>query len=84
MLRADITIDNLKEIIDTQHHKNLVSRPVSKTVNSIQNNSADLIKQVWLLRRGGPCRGYALWKNGTPAYPSVPKTDFIDIFRKRV
>jgi len=43
---ADTPIDNLKEIINTHTYKDLVSRPVSKAVNSAQNNSPDLIKET--------------------------------------
>ena len=35
----------LKEIISNHTHKDLVFRPVSKAVNSVQNNSADLIEE---------------------------------------
>jgi putative SOS response-associated peptidase YedK len=36
----------LKEILRSQFQKDFVSRPVSKAVNSAQNNSPDLIKKV--------------------------------------
>jgi putative SOS response-associated peptidase YedK len=36
----------LKEILRSQFHKDFTSRPVSKAVNSVQNNSADLIKKT--------------------------------------
>jgi putative SOS response-associated peptidase YedK len=42
---ADTPIDTLKEIISTHTHKDFVFRPVSKAVNSVQNNYADLIKK---------------------------------------
>ena len=43
-IKADTPADALKEIISTHTHKDLVFRPVSKAVNSVQNNSPDLIK----------------------------------------
>jgi putative SOS response-associated peptidase YedK len=45
-IKADTPVDTLKEIIDSHTHKDLVFRPVSKAVNSAQNNSADLIKEA--------------------------------------
>ena len=44
-IKADTPIDTLKEIISNHTHKDLVFRPVSKAVNSVQNNYADLIKE---------------------------------------
>ena len=44
-IKADTPVDTLKEIISNHTHKDLVFRPVSKAVNSVQNNSADLIKE---------------------------------------
>lgn len=35
----------LKEVLDTQTHKNFAFRPVSKAVNSAKRNSADLIRR---------------------------------------
>jgi putative SOS response-associated peptidase YedK len=45
-IKADTPLETLKEIISTHTHKDLVFRPVSKAVNSVQNNSADLIKEA--------------------------------------
>jgi len=45
-IKADTPLETLKEIISTHTHKDLVFRPVSKAVNSVQNNSADLINKV--------------------------------------
>jgi putative SOS response-associated peptidase YedK len=39
------TDDDLKEILRSQFQKDFAFRPVSKAVNSAQNNSADLIKR---------------------------------------
>ena len=36
--------DDLKEIIDTQIHTDFAFHPVSKAVNSVKNNTADLIE----------------------------------------
>lgn len=44
-IQADTPIDTLKEIISTHTHKDLVFRPVSKAINSVRNNSADLIEE---------------------------------------
>jgi putative SOS response-associated peptidase YedK len=44
-IKADTPVDSLKEIISNHAHKDLVFRPVSKDVNSVQNNYADLIKK---------------------------------------
>lgn len=38
--------DALKEILRSQLQKEFAFRPVSKAVNSAQNNSADLVKKV--------------------------------------
>jgi putative SOS response-associated peptidase YedK len=45
-IETDTRVDTLKEIIDSHIRKDLVFRPVSKAVNSAQNNSADLIKEM--------------------------------------
>ncbi len=45
-IKADTPVDTLKEIMSNHTHKDLVFRPVSKAVNSVQNNSADLIKEA--------------------------------------
>jgi putative SOS response-associated peptidase YedK len=45
-IKAGTPLETLKEIISTHTHKDLVFRPVSKAVNSVQNNSADLIKEA--------------------------------------
>jgi len=45
-IKADTPVDTLTEIISNHTHKDLVFRPVSKAVNSVQNNSADLIKEA--------------------------------------
>jgi putative SOS response-associated peptidase YedK len=45
-IETDTPVDTLTEIINTHIHKDLVSRPVSKAVNSTQNNSPDLIKKA--------------------------------------
>jgi putative SOS response-associated peptidase YedK len=45
-IKAGTPLETLKEIISTHSHKDLVFRPVSKAVNSVQNNSADLIKEA--------------------------------------
>lgn len=44
-INVDTPVDTLKEIISTRTHKDLVFRPVSKAINSIRNNSADLIEE---------------------------------------
>ena len=44
-INVDTPIDTLKEIINTHTHKDLVFRPVSKAINSVRNNSADLIEE---------------------------------------
>jgi putative SOS response-associated peptidase YedK len=44
-IRADTPVDTLRAIISNNTHKDLVFRPVSKAVNSVQNNSPDLIKE---------------------------------------
>jgi putative SOS response-associated peptidase YedK len=43
-INVDTPLDTLKEILHTHTYKYLVSRPVSKAVNSVRNNSADLIE----------------------------------------
>jgi putative SOS response-associated peptidase YedK len=45
-IKAGPPLETLKKIISTHTHKDLVFRPVSKAVNSVQNNSADLIKEA--------------------------------------
>jgi putative SOS response-associated peptidase YedK len=45
-IRADTLINTLQEILTAHTHRDLVFRPVSKAVNSAQNNSPDLIKKV--------------------------------------
>lgn len=45
-INVDTPTDTLKEIINTQSHKNFTTRPVSKAVNSARSNSADLIEEA--------------------------------------
>lgn len=45
-IRADTPVYTLKKVIDSHTHKDLISRPVSKAVNSAQNNSPDLINEA--------------------------------------
>ena len=45
-MQIDTPPDDLKEIIGTQIHKDFAFHPVSKAVNSVRNNSADLIKEA--------------------------------------
>jgi len=45
-IRADTPINTLQEILTAHTHRDLVFRPVSKAVNSVQNNSPDLIKEA--------------------------------------
>jgi putative SOS response-associated peptidase YedK len=45
-IKPETPVNTLKEIISNHTHKDLVFRPVSKAVNSAQNNSPDLIKKV--------------------------------------
>jgi len=45
-IKADTPVDTLKEIMSNYTHEDLVFRRVSKAVNSVQNNSADLINKV--------------------------------------
>ena len=43
-IRADTPLETLEAILRGQRHEDLVSRPVSRAVNSIRNNSSDLIE----------------------------------------
>lgn len=43
-IKVDTPLDTLREIISTRTHKDLVFRPVSEAINSVRNNSADLIE----------------------------------------
>ncbi len=42
-MKADTSPDDLKELISTQIHSDFKFHPVSKAVNSVRNNSANLI-----------------------------------------
>jgi len=44
-IKAGTPLETLKEIISTHTHKYFVFHPVSKAVNLVQNNSADLIEE---------------------------------------
>lgn len=46
-IKADTPVDTLKEIIRTHTYKDRMSRPVSKALNSVWNNSADLIEEAY-------------------------------------
>jgi putative SOS response-associated peptidase YedK len=43
-MQPDTSPDNLKEIISTQIHTDFAFHPVSKAVNSVENNTEDLIE----------------------------------------
>ena len=45
-IKADTSAEDLKEIIGTQIHTDFAFLPVSKAVNSVKNNSEDLIKEA--------------------------------------
>jgi putative SOS response-associated peptidase YedK len=42
-IEADTPLDDLKELISSWIHPDFGFHPVSKAVNSVRNNSADLI-----------------------------------------